>query len=130
MIDGKEVVREVSAGTPKAIEPGDIVTTTDLAAVTVKPGGQARLTVTVERRNGFAGRIPLDVRGLPHGIRVLDIGLNGILITEKETTRTVVIYCEPWVQPTEHPIVVLARREGKNTEHAARSVLLKVETGP
>jgi hypothetical protein len=37
-----------------------------------------------------------------------------------------VIYAEPWVQSVEHPFVVLARREGKNTEHAARSVLLKV----
>jgi hypothetical protein len=25
-----------------------------------------------------------------------------------------------------HPLVVLARREGKNTEHAAKSVLLRV----
>jgi hypothetical protein len=25
-----------------------------------------------------------------------------------------------------HPIVVLARREGKNTEHGAKSVLLRV----
>jgi hypothetical protein len=30
------------------------------------------------------------------------------------------------VQPTAHPFVVLARREGKNTEHAAHSVLLKI----
>jgi hypothetical protein len=30
------------------------------------------------------------------------------------------------VQPTEHPIVIFARREGKNTEHGAKSVLLKV----
>jgi hypothetical protein len=30
------------------------------------------------------------------------------------------------VEPTEHPFVVLAKREGKNTVHAARSVLLKV----
>jgi hypothetical protein len=37
-----------------------------------------------------------------------------------------VLYCEPWVQPTEHPFVVLAVREGKRTEHAARSVLLRV----
>ena len=42
--------------------------------------------------------------------------------TEKETVRTFVIYAEPWVQPQEHPIVVLARQEGKNTEHAARYV--------
>ena len=30
------------------------------------------------------------------------------------------IYAEPWVKPMEHPFVVLAKREGKNTEHAAK----------
>jgi hypothetical protein len=126
MIDGKEVVREVTGSLPKLQEPGDIVTTTEQAAVTLRPGSAVRLTVKVERRNGFKGRIPIDVRGLPHGVRVLDVGLNGILITETDTTRTFVLYAEPWVEPTTHPIVVFARREGKNTEHAAKSVLLKV----
>jgi hypothetical protein len=126
-IDGKELVREVTGAAPKVIEPGDIVTTTGQGEVTVKPGGEVRLTVTVERHNGFTGRIPVEVHGLPHGVRVLDIGLNGILITEKETTRTLVIYAEPWVEPTSHPFVVLAKREGKNTEHAAKSVMLHVQ---
>ena len=94
--------------------------------VTVKPGQRVTVKVSIERRNGFKGRVPLDVKGLPHGVRVLDIGLNGVLITERETSRSFVIYAEPWVQPQEHPFVVLARREGKNTEHAARTVLLKV----
>jgi hypothetical protein len=85
--------------------------------------------VKVERRNEFKGRVPVDVRGLPHGVRVLDIGLNGILITERESQREVVIYAEPWAQVQEHPFVVLARREGKGTEHAAKSVLLKVVPG-
>ncbi len=67
------------------------------------------------------------MRGLPHGVRVLNIGLNGILITERETSREVVLYAEPWVKPMERPIVVLAKREGANTEHAAKSVLLKIE---
>lgn len=125
-IGGQDVVREVSGGTPKTVEPGDIVATTAQSEVVLKPGGITRLTVTVERRNGFKGRIPLEVRGLPHGVRVLDIGLNGILITERETTRTMRLYAEPWVAPTEHPIVVLARHEKKKTEHAAKSVLLKV----
>jgi WD40 repeat protein len=125
-IHGQEVVREVTGGLPTAVEPGDLVTTAEQSEVTVRPGQQVRLTVQVERRNGFAGRVPVEVRGLPHGVRVLDIGLNGILITEKESSRTIVLYAEPWVQPTTHPFVILARREGKNTEHAARSVLLKV----
>jgi hypothetical protein len=128
-IDGKELVREVTGGVPKAIDLADIVTTTDQSEATVRPGGEVTVRVKIERRNGFKGRIPIEVRGLPHGVHVLDIGLNGILVTESETTRTFVIRAEPWVEPTAHPFVVLARREGKNTEHAARSLLLRV-AGP
>jgi WD40 repeat protein len=126
VIDGKEVVREAVGGLPKVAEPGDIVTATEQTEVTVKPGGETRLTVKVERRNGFKGRIPIDVKGLPHGVRVLDIGLNGILINEGETSRTIVLYAEPFVAPTTHPFVVLARNERKGSEHAAKSVLLRV----
>ena len=106
--------------------PGDLTTSTEQAEITVRPGQEVRLTARIERRDGYAGRVPLDVRGLPHGVHVLDVGLNGILITEKETARTFVIYCGPWVQPTTYPIVVLARSERKGTEHAAKSVLLRV----
>ncbi len=126
-IDGQDVVREAAGGLPKVEAPGDILTTTDVAEATVAPGGEVRVTVKVERRNGFAGRIPLEVRGLPHGVRVLDVGLNGILITEKDTERTFVIHVEPWVEPMEHPFVVAAREEGKNAEFAAKSVLLRVK---
>jgi WD40 repeat protein len=126
-IDGKEVVREATGGLAKVVEPGDLVTTTEQSEVTVQPGQQVRLTAKIERRNGFKGRVPLEVRGLPHGVRVLDIGLNGILITENESSRTFVIYAEPWVQPTTHPFVVLAKDEKKDTEYAARSVLLRVQ---
>jgi hypothetical protein len=125
-IDGQDVAREAAGGVPKVTEPGDIVTTTEQSEVTVVPGGEVRVTAKVERRNGFAGRIPLEVRGLPHGVHVLDIGLNGILVLPQETTRTFVIYAEPWVEPTEHPFVVVAKQEGKNAEFAAKSVLLRV----
>jgi hypothetical protein len=57
----------------------------------------------------------------------MNIGLNGILVTERDTSREVVLYAEPWVKPMTRPLVVLARREGKNTEHAARAVTLRVE---
>ena len=125
-IGGKEVVRESLGGVPKLAEPGDIVTTTNVQEVTIRPGQESKLLVTVERRNGFAGRIPIEVRGLPHGVRVLDIGLNGILITERDTQREIVIHADSWVKPLDQPIIVLARQEGKNTEHGAKSVLLKV----
>jgi hypothetical protein len=126
VIAGKDVVREAHLGTPKAIPPGDIVTTTDVRSVSIQPGRVARILVTIERRNGFTGRVPLEVRGLPHGVNVLDVGLNGILITEKDFRREIVLRSEPWVQPMEVPIVFFARHERKGTEHAAAAVMLKV----
>ena len=125
-IKGQPILREATGAMPKVTEPGDLVTTTEQSELTVRPGQEVRLTARIQRRGDFKGRVPLDVRGLPHGVHVLDVGLNGILITEQETVRTFVIYCEPWVQPTKHPIVVLARSERKGTEHAAKSVLLCV----
>ncbi|MFL5339999.1 MAG: eIF2A-related protein [Gemmataceae bacterium] len=125
-IDGKSRAHEATGGMPKLVEPGDIVTTAAASEVTIHPGQEARLLVRVDRRNGFKGRIPVEVPGLPHGVRVLNIGLNGILVTERDSSREIVIYAEPWVKPTERPFVVLAKREGKNTDHAAKSVLLKV----
>jgi hypothetical protein len=125
-IAGKEVVREAKGGMPKVVPPGDIVTRTRVSEIAITPGRESKFVVEIERQGKFAGRVPLEVRGLPHGVRVLNIGLNGILITERETSREVVLYAEPWVKPMEHPIVVFAKREGTNAEHAAKSVLLKV----
>ncbi|MGL4551342.1 MAG: c-type cytochrome domain-containing protein, partial [Gemmataceae bacterium] len=127
VVNGKEVVRTAAGGVPAVGKSADILTTTQEPEAALKPGGEAKVTVTIERRNGFAGRVPLDVRGLPHGVRVLDVGLNGILIIPGETRRTFVLYAEPWVKPMEHPVVVFARREGKAEEYAARSVLLRVK---
>ena len=126
-IDGKEVVHEAKGGTPKLVEPGDVVSRTSAGELVIKPGRETRFVVDIERRGKFTGRVPIDVRGLPHGVRVLNIGLNGILITERETSREVVLYAEPWVKPMDLPIVVLARSERKNSEHAAPSVTLKVQ---
>ncbi|MCE9563389.1 MAG: WD40 repeat domain-containing protein [Planctomycetes bacterium] len=127
MIDGKEVVHETMGGMPKVIPVGDIVTTTRETEVTLKPGQETKFVVDIARQGKFAGRVPLEVRGLPHGVRVLNIGLNGILVTERDTNREIVLYAEPWVKPMEKPIVVFARREGTNAEHAAKSVQLKIE---
>jgi len=126
-IDGKDVSREAAGGTPKTLDTADVRTTVRQPELVIRPGHEVKFVVDIERRNGFAGRVPLEVRGLPHGVRVMNVGLNGILVTERDTSREVTLFCEPWVKPTEHPVVVLARHEGKNTEHAARSVTLRVQ---
>jgi hypothetical protein len=125
-INGQLIRREVLGGMPKTQKPGDLVTTAGQSEVVIRPGSETRLTVQIERRNGFQGRVPIEVLGLPHGVQVLDVGLNGILINEKETSRTMVFYCYPWVQPMEHPIVISARREGNGNQFAAKSVLLRI----
>ena len=94
MIEGKELGREAAGNLPKLADNGDIVATTDVHEVTIKPGQSTKLLVTIERRNGFAGRVPIEVRGLPRGVRVLNIGLNGILITPGDTQREMVIYAD------------------------------------
>jgi hypothetical protein len=120
-------IKAYPGGMLKVVEPGDIVTTTRQSSVTIQPGKETRLTVDIERRGDFKGRVPVEVRGLPHGVRVLNIGLNGILITERDTNREIVIYAEPWVQPMTAPLVVLAKSERKGTEHAAKAVTLEVQ---
>jgi len=127
MIDGKPVVREVAGGTPSLVLPGDLTTATNVTALTAKPGQESKMKVTITRAKGFTGRVPVEVRGLPHGVRVENIGLSGILILPEESEREVTIFVESWVKPMEVPFVVLSKLEKTGGEFAAKSVLLKIE---
>ena len=66
----------------------DLAMTAETKEVTLEPGGTAEITVSVARQGGFQGRIPVEVRNLPPRVRVLDVGLNGVLITEDESRRS------------------------------------------
>ena len=135
-IGGAPVSREAERADPLdivALAPRpDLVVTTTAERVELAPGGEATLTVKVERHNGFTGRVPISVMNLPHGVRVDDIGLNGVMITEEETSRTVHLVAEPWVQPHNQPIVVVGRVEVNSplrNESAAGAVELVVGKG-
>ena len=104
----------------------DLLVTTSAERVELPAGGQATLTVKVERRHGFTGRVPISVMNLPHGVRVDDIGLNGVMITEEETTRTVHLVAESWVEPLTQPIVIVGRVE-VNSPLRNESAALPVE---
>lgn len=133
-IDGKVVPREAERMDPLdvvALAPRpDLVVTTTADRVELPAGGQVTLTVTVERRNGFTGRVPISVMNLPHGVRVDDIGLNGVMITEEETSRTVHLVAESWVDSISQPIVIVGRVEVNSplrNESAAPPVELVVK---
>jgi hypothetical protein len=132
-IDGTIVSREAERVDPLdvvALAPRpDLVVTTTTERMELAAGGEATLTVTVERHNGFTGRVPISVMNLPHGVRVDDIGLNGVMITEEETSRTVHLVAEPWMQPHSQPIVVVGRVEVNSplrNESAARPIELVI----
>jgi hypothetical protein len=131
-IDGRTVQREADLdplGLVALAPPPDLVVTTTAQQIDVSAGQQVTLTVNLERHNGFTGRVPISVMNLPHGVRVDDIGLNGVMITEQETTRTVHIVVEPWVQAQTQPVIVVGRVEVNSplrNESAARPVQLVI----
>ncbi len=119
----------VIALTPKP----DLVVTTDARRIEVVPGKAVTLTVKVERHNGFTARVPVSVMNLPHGVRVDDVGLNGVMITEQETSRVVHIVAEPWVQAQVQPLLIVGRVEVNSplrNESAALPVELVVKAAP
>ena len=67
-----------------------------LQEVVIKPGTTVTCQLRVTR-NGFGDRIQFDVENLPHGIIVDNIGLNGVLMPENQTERTIFLSAEPWV---------------------------------
>jgi hypothetical protein len=133
-IDGRPVTRDADITEPipvVALAPKpDLVVTTGAQQLEVAAGQEVTLTVSVERHNGFTARVPISVMNLPHGVRVNDVGLNGVMITEQETTRTIHIVAEPWVQPQTQPILIVGRVEVNSplrNEAAALPVQLTIK---
>jgi hypothetical protein len=106
--------------------PPDLKVNVEPAAATIAPGQELKFTVTIERRNAFSGRVPVDVLNLPHGLRVLDVGLNGVLINENEVSRSFVLACDPWAEPGPLLFYAAPKVEAKNERHASAPIRLEV----
>ncbi|HLJ57371.1 MAG TPA: hypothetical protein VKT77_20200, partial [Chthonomonadaceae bacterium] len=128
-IDGHEVTRTIEpdnkARRVTIGAPSNVRVSTDVRDATVAPGGETSVEARITRLNGFKGRVPLDVRNLPYGVRVDDVGLNGVLIVEGETSRRFVIRCEPWVKPQTRLVYVTANVEG-GVSNTALPLMLRV----
>ena len=93
------------------------------------PGFSRTISVTIERANGFAGRVPLSVNNLPFRITVPDIGLNGILITEEQTSRSFEIVADERAEPAEQTLYVTARVEtngGTASDHSSVPIKIRI----
>ncbi len=124
-VAGKEVTHDASslgtfklAAKPKVVVHLTPTTSTaetpagsDPPAVSIRPGEMISCHLRVDR-NDFKDRIQLDVHGLPHGVIVDDIGLNGILIPEGQTERTIFLRAESWVPEQSRTFFAVAQVDG------------------
>jgi hypothetical protein len=96
--------------------------------VVIRPGERVSMTLAVQRSPAFKGRVPIEVQNLPQGVRVLNIGLNGVLITESQAERSVFLQAEPWAQPMVRPFYAVAKAESAGTEDSSPPIELVVES--
>ena len=105
----------------------DVIVTAGPDHITLEPGQEVKVTLHVERRNGFQGRVPCTVQNLPPGVRVVNVGLNGVLVTETQSTRTFTLHAEDWAKPITQPIYVVGGVESNSpTLHPSAPLLVEV----
>jgi hypothetical protein len=135
MVNGRDLARTANAsgGTGPSLQlasvvpPPDVVVTTEPRQISIEPGKEAIVTLNIERRNGFKGRVPCSVENLPPGVRVVNVGLNGVLVTEAQSSRTFTLRAEDWAPPIKQPIYVVATVESNSpTRHPSGPLLVQV----
>jgi mono/diheme cytochrome c family protein len=92
------------------------------AEVTIVPGHTTTAWIRTARKKQD-GPISFDVQNLPHGVIVMDIGLNGVLIPEGQAERQIFLQCAPWVAEQDRLCYARAREAGNPT---SRPVMLHV----
>jgi hypothetical protein len=109
----------------------DILMHAETKVVELEAGQTAEVKVHITRQNGFAGRVPVEVRDLPSRVRVTDSGLNGVLITEDESERSFKIWALPNAKPMEGYFYVSGRIETRspqqNSYAATEPILVRVK---
>jgi len=135
-VNGREIIRRANEDEDKALQlasitpPPDVVVTTEADQVALEPGKEVTVTLHIDRHNGFKGRVPCFIQNLPPGVRVVNVGLNGVLVTEAQSSRTFTLRAEEWAKPISQPIYVVGVVESNSpTMHPSAPVLLKVAAG-
>ncbi|MFN7936156.1 MAG: hypothetical protein U0R19_22685 [Bryobacteraceae bacterium] len=119
-VDGRQIAHQANPGDRMKLAAVMPVSDVLLSAVTreveVEAGGTAEIAVSVARQRDYGGRVPVQVLNLPPRVRVLDVGLNGVLINEDETKRSFTIEALSSAEPVEQIIYVAAVVETRSTQ--------------
>ncbi len=109
----------------------DIRMTAVTKVVELEAGGTADVAVEIARQNGFKGRVPVAVLNLPPSVRVLDVGLNGVLLNEDETKRSFTLAALESSDTLEQVIYVAGNVETRSPQQtlyaAPEPILLRVK---
>jgi hypothetical protein len=132
-VNGRVITREANAEkvlqVASIIPPPDVAVRTDPEQVAIAPDKEVSVSLHVERRNGFKGRVPCNVVNLPPGVRVVNLGLNGILVPENQSDATFKLRAADWAKPIVQPIYVVANVESNaTTQHPSPPIMLRVQS--
>jgi len=97
--------------------------------VQVVPGGEGQFTVRVNRQKGLDARIPLELRNLPQGVRIVGVGVVGTIVPKEQNEWTIRMRAEAWVKPVRQPFYVIGGIETNSPvplEHSSDPVELVV----
>jgi hypothetical protein len=109
------------------IPPPDVSVTAEPTQLAIAPGKSLTVTLHIQRQNGFKGRVPCSVENLPPGVRVVNVGLNGVLVTESQSSRTFTLHAEDWAKPITQPFYVVGKVESNSpTMHSSAPIKLQV----
>ena len=118
MIGGRETVRQVdwkkNLNIVALMPRPDVAISLDTEVLTLQPGEEKRVAIRIRRAPGFEERVPFQVVNLPPGVVVVNSGLNGINIAEKENEGEFWLRAEPAAQAADQPIWTSGRIESNN----------------
>jgi dipeptidyl aminopeptidase/acylaminoacyl peptidase len=100
-------------------EEPKVVVRLEPAEIELVAGETTTVKLSIERR-GFSGRLAFEAieQNLPHGVIVDNIGLNGVLLPEEKTERTVFLTAAPWVPETSRAFFLRANSQGNPASSA------------
>lgn len=117
-VNGYDLTRVANEEAPlelaTVIPPPDAIVTARPSRITLAPGQDVKVTLQVERHNDFRGRVPCTIQNLPPGVRVVNVGLNGVVVTESQSTRTFILRADDWAKPISQSIYVVGEVESNS----------------
>jgi hypothetical protein len=120
----EETTRPVRFPFATVTGPSDVIIRTATEAMALVIGKTVECKITVERKAGYAAKIPILIQGLPANITV-----TGAEIPENKNETTVVLKAETAAQPGSATLTIVARcivDELRFTDHVALPVNLTI----